>query len=186
MLSPIVVPVSYSEVLAFAKLHSAEVFHEPTAIGTEQLLAELDAEKIARLTHEEKARRYGFFLKFNDEIIGWHYARQEGSIIFHMEASGIRPAFQGRGYYKVLLAAVVDFARDEGYAAIISTHAANNNRIIVSKLRYGFFIKGFEINPMYGLDAKLVYYFNENQRKAHELRVGTRAWFDGGEASKLR
>ena len=174
----IVVLAKYSEVQAFAQKYHDEVFHEPTAIGADRLFAGLDPEKCQILNGDQSPRRYGFYLKLGDETIGWHLAQQQGGIVFSMEGSGIRPAYQGRGYYKRLLDAVVKLAREEGYAALVSTHAANNNRIIVPKLRYGFFIKGFEINPRYGLDVKLIYYCNEAQKQAHDIRVGSRASFD--------
>lgn len=176
MTSPVLslIAADYSDVQAYSSRFSHEISFSPTAIPSERLFAGLDPEKFLALS-VPKLRRYGFFLQLGEEIIGWHCARQQGSVIFSMEESGIRPEYQGNGYYRQLLDTVVSFARDEGYAAIVSTHAADNNRILIPKLRYGFFIKGFEINPMYGLDVKLIYYFNDAQRLAHKMRVGSRA-----------
>lgn len=177
MTSPILslIAADYVEVKAYSSRLSRQISFSPTAISPENLFAGLDQVKISALAASSQLRRYGFFLQLGEEIIGWHCARQQSSSVFLMEESGIRPEYQGRGYYRQLLDTVVNFAREEGYAAIVSTHAADNNRILIPKLRYGFFIKGFEINPMYGLDVKLIYYFNEAQRFAHHRRVGSRA-----------
>jgi len=172
-----VVSASYPKVQAYSQKHHHDVFNEPSAIAAEKLFAGLDSAKTSALADAAAARTYGYFLKCDDQLIGWHLSRQVG-LLYTMESSGVLPEFQGRGYYKILLDHVVGKAREEGYPAVVSTHAADNNRILIPKLRYGFLIKGFEINPMFGLDVKLIYYFSEGQRKAHALRVGSRADFN--------
>ncbi|RYZ60204.1 MAG: GNAT family N-acetyltransferase [Proteobacteria bacterium] len=170
--------VSYEDVREFGKLHHDEIFYEPATISADLLFAGLNQDKLAALGEGLNLKRYGFLLKLGDETIGWHSARQITPALFSMEGSGIRKEHQGKGYYRTLMENVVAFAKEAGYAAIVSTHAADNNRILIPKLRYGFVIKGFEINPMYGLDVKLIYYFNEGQKKAHQIRVGSRADFN--------
>jgi hypothetical protein len=63
-------------------------------------------------------------------------------------------------------------AQEDGFQEITSRHHADNNAVIIPKLKTGFVIKGFEINPRFGLLVNLVCYKSENILKIHNQRTG--------------
>ena len=158
----------------FSKKHYSELFHEPTEISPSELLDDFSEEKLSKLREGHENKKYGFLIYQDETIIGWHIGIQSKPIVYHMVSSAILKEYQGRGYYKALLNEVIKIIKEEGYVAITSLHSATNNQVLVPKLKHGFYIQGFEIQTNYGLAVNLVYYLNDKQKAAHELRVGSR------------
>ena len=63
-------------------------------------------------------------------------------------------------------------------------HVADNNAVLVPKLKAGFVVSGFEITPNLGLLLQLRYVFAPLLREVHAYRVGSLA--DGGEVLRAR
>ena len=91
----------------------------------------------------------------------------------------IHPAWRGRGLYRALLPRVVAAARDAGFREVVSRHRADNNPILVPKLRAGFVISGFDVSPRWGLLVHLRRYLVEELALMHAYRV------DGAEREAL-
>ncbi len=166
--------VDYSVAQEFSKKHYMELFNEPTEITSDELFTDFNKEKISKLRKGHKNKKYGFLIYHNETIIGWHLGTQSKPVVYHMVSSAILKTYQGKGYYKTLLNEVIRRIKEKGYVAITSLHSATNNKILVPKLKYGFYIQGFEIQTNYGLAVNLIYYLNKKQKNAHELRVGSR------------
>ena len=75
------------------------------------------------------------------------------------------------GIYSELARLVIDEAKSRGYSVIWSRHAANNNAVIVAKLKLGFFVSGFEYSEVYGPLVRLTYLLREKRRQLYQARA---------------
>lgn len=114
------------------------------------------------------ALRIGAFR--GDALVGWTFARPEGAQHFHMINSGVAPAERRQGIYSKLVQMTVEHARSHGYVAILSRHAANNNTVIVAKLKLGFFVSGFEYSEVYGPLVRLKFLLGDLRRTLYRTR----------------
>jgi GNAT superfamily N-acetyltransferase len=115
-----------------------------------------------------------------EDVIGGYLGQQSVLGRYHMVSSVVAPAYQGRGIYRELLARVVAAVRDSGFTEIHSWHRADNNAVIVPKLRAGFLIMGFEVTTRFGVLVQLRRYLVEDVELLHRYRV------DGSFAEQLR
>ena len=116
----------------------------------------------------ESALRIGAFR--GDSLVGWTFARAEGANHLHMINSGVAAAQRRQGVYSKLTQFVIEHARSHGYVASHSRHAANNNAVIVAKLKLGFFVSGFEYSEVYGPLVRLTLLLGELRRTLHQIR----------------
>jgi len=154
---------------AFSTL-AAEAFSDYEA--SELLTAVLREEAAARSTTlgavDEGALRIAAFR--GDSLVGWTFACAEGGNRLHMFNSGVAPAERRRGIYSRLVQSVVEHAGAHGHVAILSRHAANNNAVIVAKLKLGFFVSGFEYSEVYGPLVRLTFLLGSLRRNLHRIR----------------
>lgn len=115
------------------------------------------------------------------ELIGWHHAHGQGERTVYMADTGLLPEHQGRGLYSRLLPAVLEVYREAGYALVQSHHRATNNRVIVPKLRAGFFLQGLNLYEG-GLNAALTLSLDGTYREAMHVRSGLKQ--AGGEVAR--
>jgi GNAT superfamily N-acetyltransferase len=115
-----------------------------------------------------------------EDVIGCYWGQQAVLGRYHMVSTIVAPAYQGRGIYRELLERVVAAVRDSGFTEIHSWHRADNNAVIVPKLRAGFLIMGFEVTTRFGVLVQLRRYLVENVELLHRYRV------DGSFAEQLR
>lgn len=116
-----------------------------------------------------------------EELIGWHHAHQQGERTVYMADTGILPEHQGHGLYTRLLPHALDAYRDAGYTLVTSHHRATNNRVIVPKLRAGFFLQGLNLYE-WGLNVALTLSLDGTYRDAMHVRSGFRQ--ASGEAAR--
>ncbi len=114
------------------------------------------------------------------ETIGGYWGQQETFGRYYMTVSMFRPEWRGRGLYKALLARVTAAVADAGFRELYSRHRADNNAILVPKLRAGWVIAAFEITPRWGLTVHLRRYLVDAIALVHEHRV------DGARVEELR
>jgi GNAT superfamily N-acetyltransferase len=114
------------------------------------------------------------------DIIGGYWGAQDTEGRYAMIVTIVREDWRRHGVYSELLPRVVEAARESGFREIYSRHRADNNAILIPKLRAGFVIAGFEIAPRWGLTVHLRMYLVEAMRLLHEHRV------DGEHAAELR
>ncbi len=84
--------------------------------------------------------------------------------------SGVVPEERNRGIYSQLVRLVIEHARLQGYVAILSRHAANNNAVIIAKLKLGFFVSGFEYSEVYGPLVRLTFLLGNLRRTLYQNR----------------
>jgi GNAT superfamily N-acetyltransferase len=145
-------------------LHSAE---ERAAI------ADLDATISPRMEHR-------LLFEAGGEVVGGYWGQQETWGRYYMTVSVFRPEWRGRGLYSALLPRVVAAAAAAGFREVYSRHRADNNAILVPKLRAGFVIAAFEVAPRWGLTVHLRRYLVDGLTLAHGYRI------DGGHVPALR
>ena len=117
---------------------------------------------------DEGGLRIGAFR--GDSLVGWTFARPEGASHLYMINSGVAPAERRQGVYTELARLVIEHARSHGYVAVLSRHAANNNAVIVAKLKLGFFVSGFEYSEVYGPLVRLTFLVGELRRTLYQSR----------------
>ena len=117
---------------------------------------------------DEGALRIGAFR--GDSLVGWTFAHPEGASHLYMINSGVAPAERRQGVYTELARLVIEHARSHGYVAVLSRHAANNNAVIVAKLKLGFFVSGFEYSEVYGPLVRLTFLVGELRRTLYQSR----------------
>lgn len=107
-----------------------------------------------------------------DQLVGWTYGLQQSSEMFYMINTGILPEHQGKGIYTALLPHVLEQLRADGFQIVTSRHVATNSRVIVPKLKAGFFIAGCELSDRFGLLVLLHYYASPLRRRVVAARAG--------------
>lgn len=108
---------------------------------------------------------------FRDEVlVGWTQGYREGANQFCMLNSGVAVTERRKGVYSRLVQAVLAHAQAKGYAAVRSRHAANNNGVIIAKLRLGFQVSGFEYSEVYGPLVHLTFLVHEERRRLYTER----------------
>lgn len=123
--------------------------------------------------------QWGLF--HGEDLIGWHHAHQQGERTVYMADTGLLPEHQGRGLYSRLLPHVLAAYQDAGYALVTSHHRATNNRVIIPKLRAGFFLQGLNLYEG-GLNVALTLSLDPTYREAMHVRSGFRQ--ASGEAAR--
>ena len=153
---------------AFSAL-SREAFadYEPSQLLTDVLSQEASV-PIGALATDAGAVRIGCFR--GESLVAWTYARPSGERQLSMINSGVAPTERRAGIYSQLVSMVIEHAAAHGFASIVSRHAANNNPVIVAKLKLGFFVSGFEYSEVYGPLVRSTYIVGELRRKLHQAR----------------
>lgn len=142
--------------------------YETSELLSDVLKEEAAARSGTRSAVEEGALRIGAFR--GDSLLAWTFARPQGASHLHMINSGVAPSERRRGVYSELVRRVIDHASSRGYVAILSRHAANNNAVIVAKLKLGFFVSGFEYSEVYGPLVRLTFLLSEGRRNLYRTR----------------
>ena len=119
-----------------------------------------------------------------DDLVGWSHAEQRDERTVDMADTGLLPGHQGRGLYTRLLPELLETFRAAGYVLVTSRHRATNNRVIVPKLRAGFFLQGLNLYEG-GLNVALTLTLDDTYRDAMHARSGFRA-ATGEAARRLR
>ena len=141
--------------------------YAPSRLLTDVLTAEAAAKKW-QPGPETGALRIGAFL--DDVLVGWTSARAEGAQL-HMVNSGVAPTARRQGVYSRLVRMVLDHAMAQGHVSVRSRHAANNNAVIIAKLKQGFFVSGFEYSEVYGPLVRLTHLLGGLRRNLHQARA---------------
>lgn len=118
-----------------------------------------------------------------DIPVGWAYGVQAERATWYMAITAIHPDYRGRGIYGAFLQRLLPLLAEVGFREVHSRHHADNNAVLIAKLKAGFTIAAFEIAPNYGLLVHLRYTFSEGVRQIYAWRVDGRV---GAEALRER
>jgi predicted GNAT superfamily acetyltransferase len=143
--------------------------YEESALLSEVSIEEAAARSGATAAPSKGAIRIGAFR--GEKLVGWTYANPEGTSLIYMVNSGVAASERRTGIYSELARLVIEEARSLGYSFIWSRHAANNNAVIVAKLKLGFFVSGFEYSEVYGPLVRLTYFLREKRRQLYKARA---------------
>lgn len=105
------------------------------------------------------------------ELVGGYWGSQDGEGRYAMVVSVFVQAHRGKGLYSAWLPRVVEAARASGFREMYSRHRADNNAILVPKLKAGFVIAGFEVAPRWGLCIWLRKYLVDGFDDVHAYRI---------------
>jgi hypothetical protein len=147
--------------------------------GQRARLADLDA-VMDRLEHRilfERIRNDG---SGTTELVGGYWGSQDSEGRYAMVVSVFAPEHRGHGLYSAWLPRVVEAARASGFREMYSRHRADNNPILVPKLKAGFVLAGFEVAPRWGLCIWLRKYLVDAFEQVHQYRI------DGTHGDTLR
>ncbi len=149
------------------------VFHENNSIHLEEFYSEVEKQKTEHL-NSLWSSQYRIYLTAweGEQLVGWSWGFQKSGHEFYMCNSAVLPEYRKRKIYSTLLDKVVEKATQDGFQEINSKHHADNNSVIIPKLKKGFVVQGFEINPRFGLMLTLVFYTNAKVQHAHHQRTG--------------
>lgn len=155
---------------AFSAL-SREAFsdYEPSQLLTDVLVMEASKSSGSVPPVDAAALRIGVFR--GDAMVAWTYARPVAGRRLEMVNSGVAAAERRSGIYSQLVRMVIEHAHGHGYVAITSRHAADNNAVIVAKLKLRFFVSGCEYSEVYGPLVRLTYLVGELRRALHNARA---------------
>jgi ribosomal protein S18 acetylase RimI-like enzyme len=161
------------EFLPILKTYRSIVFTENNDIHLEDFYTEEEAKRQSELS-ALCSTQYRIYLTAWDKekIAGWSWGYQVDGKEFYMCNSAVMPEYRRSGIYTELLNRVITKATHDGFMEITSKHHADNNAVIIPKLKHGFVIKGFEINPRFGLMLNLVRYKNSDILHVHNQRTG--------------
>jgi hypothetical protein len=136
-------------------------------------LDDLDALLTGALTHR-------VLLWQDGAPIGAFWGQHESWGRYYMVNTIMRPDFRGRGVYRAFLGNVERAVAAAGFRELYSRHRADNNAVIVPKLKAGWVIAAFEVALKFGLMVHLRKYLTDDLVRLHGFRV------DGGHAVALR
>lgn len=106
-------------------------------------------------------------------VVGGFFGVQEQWARYQMMITAIDPAERGRGIYSAFLQRIVAWAEAAGFREIYSRHVADNNAVLVPKLKAGFVIGAMEVAHNFGLLVHLKRPLGERNRALHAWRVGS-------------
>jgi GNAT superfamily N-acetyltransferase len=113
-------------------------------------------------------------LRAAGEPIGIYQGEQQDSGRYYMASTILRPEWRGRGVYRALLAQIEAAVRASGFLEMASRHRADNNAVIIPKLRAGWVIAGFDVAMKYGLLVQLRRFLHDGLGDAFGYRIDGR------------
>ena len=104
-------------------------------------------------------------------LVGVMRGSQRNRLDWHMGITAIAPSSQGRGIYSALLRRLLPLMQETGFRQITSRHHADNNAVLVAKLKAGFIVSGFQVTPRRGLMVELTCPLSDGLRRAYGFRI---------------
>lgn len=108
----------------------------------------------------------------SENFVGWSWGYQKSGEEFYMCNSAVMSEYRRKKIYSEMMRKIILKATADGFKEITSKHHADNNAVIIPKLKAGFVIQGFEINAKFGLMINLIFYKNSKILEVHHMRTG--------------
>lgn len=106
--------------------------------------------------------------------LGYALLVEEEASCLRLLNTGLVPEARGQGLYSAWIHALMDWARNAGFAELRSRHRADHNALLIPKLKAGFRICGLQVDPRFGILAELRLPFAEDARDLLAWRMGSR------------
>lgn len=106
------------------------------------------------------------------DLVGWTTGWFEPGGLFYVANSAVLPEYRRRGIYSALVTAMREQVAARGGFVIHSKHRADNNPVLIAKLRLGFVIHGMEFSEELGLLVKLICHLNPGRAELYAQRIG--------------
>jgi ribosomal protein S18 acetylase RimI-like enzyme len=153
-----------------------KIFEENSLIvQSPTLLNDDELQRLKPLRERTKGLfRVNFGVFYRSQFVGWTWGMQVFPDEFYIVNSAVLPEHRRKGLYSTLLETLLDRCKQEGFQIGYSRHHANNNEVIIAKLKAGFLISGIEQSDIFGTLILLKYYFNSKRRKISDFRCGHR------------
>lgn len=107
------------------------------------------------------------------EVIAIFRGIERSAYHFEMNHCVVHRAHRQKGVYSAIVDMVIDYCRAQKYAEIMSSHAPNNNAILIAKLKKGFHFISMELDPRFGVNVNLRYFLDEDAKQAYLLRCNS-------------
>lgn len=143
--------------------------YEPS-LRLAEVLASEAASRVDK-TNSHVQAKFGIAAFRGDVLVGWTQGHHEGANQFYMLNSGVAAAERRRGVYSLMVRAVLEHAKSQGYATVRSRHTATNSGVIIAKLQLGFQVSGFEYSEVYGPLVQLTHLVSEARRTLYRDRT---------------
>ena len=165
--------ISKEDFIPLFRIYRPEIFKDNNDIDINSFYTQAEKEKTVELD-KFSVDQYKTYLTAWDEekLVGWCWGFQVNAIEFYMCNSAVFPEYRRNGIYTELIKRLITKVQEDGFQEITSKHHPDNNAVIIPKLKAGFIIQGFEINPRFGLLVKLVIYKKTEVLGAHHQRTG--------------
>ncbi len=166
--------VSQPEFDSIFEQHGRKIFDEEGIVfRLPDVLSEDERKKNKALSERMGVPLKLFLVAYRDgKLAGWSFGFQESGGNFYMCNSAVLPEFRRVGLYTALMNWVMDWAIEQGFQTIYSRHHADNNAVLIPKLKRGFLLTKFELSDAFGLVVHLTYYVKPLRRKIVEYRTG--------------
>ena len=167
--------ITKEEFTPLFRKYRPEIFQNNNDTDISSLYTEAEKEKTSELDKMHSSQYRLHLTVWDDEkLIGWSWGYQINGLEFYMCNSAVFPDYRRKGIYTELVKKIVNKAQDDGFQEITSKHHPDNNSVIIPKLKAGFVIQGFEINPRFGLLVKLICYKSKEILNVHNQRTGSK------------
>ncbi len=100
--------------------------------------------------------------------IGWVTGDMEDYMTFYLRLFGLLPEYRRKKVFSAFQQKFFEYLKEVGYERIASHHHINNRITLISQLKMGFSLVGFEVDERFGILAKVLYFLHEDRREGYE------------------
>jgi GNAT superfamily N-acetyltransferase len=159
------------------QLHEAELrvhFPEEVFFNLRALRNEREREGQERLVEARADNPLRDFtvVRKDGRLAAMFSGEQKTEGMYRMWHTHVHPDFRRQGVYQMIVRGTIGYTAALGFDTITSEHSPGNSPILIAKMRAGFRLYGFELDPLAGPSAVLRYFHNPEHLAAYELRCG--------------
>ena len=138
-------------------------------------ISEINLEDKEKINQRAKSHN-PFHLKLGiykgEQPVGWHWGFAVDPETYYMQNSAIVVTHRNQGFYTILLTAILQKIKEEGFQVVTSTHHPNNTAILIPKLKRGFIITAAQFNEKFRFIIEMKLFFDEKRKKAFGRMIG--------------
>jgi len=120
--------------------------------------------KLHNTIHHERI----VFYNKDKKPIGWIFGDMEDYMTFYLRLFGLLPEYRRKKIFSTFQSAFFEYLKEVGYERVAAHHHINNRAVLISQLKAGYGIVGFEVDERFGLLAKVLHFLHEDRRRGYE------------------